>query len=100
MIKMEKTCSSLRCDVLHEGKLVGSMEGVTVTKWFLKNNYRYTGTFSRYKTENPEMNHSGIEVDIIFKDRKIKAKDARIQWIRAPTGNGTFLAGDMEYCEG
>lgn len=99
MIKMEKACSSLRCDVFCKGKLIGKMEGVNITQWFLKNQYRYTGAFSRFTTTKPELSRSGITVDIIFRDRKIMAKDAAIGWIRGPNKNGTFLAKSIEYSE-
>jgi hypothetical protein len=96
MIKMERTCSSLKCDVLHKGIIIGKMEGVNVTQWFLKNHYSYTGAFSRFVTENPELNRSGIKVDIVFNDRNIVAKDACISWIRGPAKNGTFHAKRIE----
>ena len=53
MLKMERTCSSLKCDVLLEGKLIGIMEGVNLIQWFLKNKYSFKGSFSRFITFNP-----------------------------------------------
>jgi hypothetical protein len=97
MIKMERTCSSLRCNVVYNGKLIGRMEGVSLTQWFLKNKYSYKGSFSKFITENPADSCSGIIVDIIFLDRKLIAKDAKIGWIRAPGKNGTFHASKIEY---
>ena len=99
MIKIERTCSSLKCDVVHKGEKIGKMEGVCVTQWFLKNHYNYTGAFSRFVTEKPELSRSGIKVDIVFKDRKIVAKDACIGWIRGPSKNGTFSAKSIEYAD-
>jgi hypothetical protein len=96
MIKMEKTCGSLRCDVLHEGKRIGHMDGVNITQWFLKNRYRYTGTFSRFITEDPSDSHSGIEVDIIFPDKKLVIKDALVEWMKGPCKNGTFHSYKIE----
>jgi len=99
MIKIERTCSSLKCDVLHKGEVIGKMEGVSVTQWFLKNHYNYTGAFSRFITDQPELSRSGIKVDIVFNDRKIVAKDACIGWIRGPTKNGTFSAKTIEFAD-
>ena len=94
---MERTCSSLKCDVLHKGNLIGYMEGVSLTQWFLKNKYRYKGSFSKFITENPANCCQGIIVDIIFSDRKLMAKNARIEWMRSPGKNGTFEASKIEY---
>lgn len=99
MIKMERSCSSLKCDVMHKGELIGMMEGVSVTQWFLKNHYNYTGAFSRFVTSKPELSRSGIKVDIIFTDRNIIAKDACIDWIRGPSKNGTFSAKSIEFAD-
>ena len=99
MLKMERTCSSLRCDVMYNGKLIGHMEGVTLIQWFLKNKYSYKGSFSKFLTFNPADSCSGIIVDIIFSDKNLIAKNARIGWIRAPGCNGTFQASKMEYYE-
>ncbi|HHY00893.1 MAG TPA: hypothetical protein GX531_05925 [Methanothermobacter sp.] len=99
MIKIERTCSSLKCDVVHKGELIGKMEGVSITQWFMKNHYNYTGAFSRFVTDNPELSRSGITVDIVFNDRKIVAKEACIEWIRGPTKNGTFSAKNIEYAD-
>ncbi len=97
MLKMERTCSSLKCDVLLEGKLIGIMEGVNLIQWFLKNKYSFKGSFSRFITFNPEDYGAGITVDIIFRDKKLIARNAKIEWIRAPGENGTFNASKMEY---
>ncbi len=97
MLKMERTCSSLRCDVMCEGKLIGRMEGVSLTQWFLKNKYAYKGSFSKFITLNPDDCCSGITVDIIFLDRNLIARDAKIGWLRAPGKNGTFQASKIEY---
>lgn len=99
MIKMERTCSSLRCNVICEGELIGRMEGVNITQWFLKNRYSYKGSFSKFITKNPADSCSGITVDIIFLDRNLIAKDAKIGWMRAPGKNGTFQASQIEYYE-
>lgn len=99
MIKMEKTCSSPKCNVMHKGKLIGYMDGVGLIQWFLKNKYCYRGSFSRFITDDPEYNRSGIIVDIIFLDKRIMAKDAKIEWLKAPCKNGTFIANNMEYSD-
>lgn len=99
MLKMERTCNSLRCDVMYNDELVGHMEGVTLTQWFLKNKYCYKGSFSKFITFNPDNSCSNIVVDIIFPDKNLVAKNARIGWIRAPGKNGTFQASKMEYYE-
>ncbi|HMK54809.1 MAG TPA: hypothetical protein VK444_08535 [Methanobacteriaceae archaeon] len=96
---MEKTCSSLKCDVFRNGELIGKMEGVSLTQWFLKNQYRYTGAFSRFTTNKPELSRAGITVDIKFSDLNIMAKNASIGWIKGPNKNGTFSAKSIEYCE-
>ncbi|AXV37412.1 MAG: hypothetical protein KO217_03560 [Methanobacteriaceae archaeon] len=96
MIKMERTCGSLRCDVIQNGKKIGRMDGVNVTQWFLKNKYRYTGTFSRFLSNKPEDNYTGARIDIIFNDKKIVVKDAEIEWIKNTTKNGTFHAAGIE----
>lgn len=97
---MERTCNSLRCDVMCEGKLIGRMEGVCLTQWFLKNQYSYKGSFSKFFTENPDDCRPGIVVDIIFSDKKLIIKEARIGWINAFGPNGTFQAAGIEYYEG
>ncbi len=84
---------------MYNGKLIGYMEGVTLTQWFLKNKYSYKGSFSKFITFNPDDSRSGIMVDIVFLDKNLIAKDARIGWIRAPGRNGTFQASIMEYYE-
>lgn len=96
MIKMERSCNSLKCDVLYEGKLIGFMEGVNLIQWFLKNKYSYQGSFSKFVTENPDYCCSGITVDIIFHDKKLIARDAKIGWMRASGKNGTFHASKVE----
>ena len=93
---MEKTCGSPRCDVIQHGKNIGHMDGVNMTQWFLKNRYRYTGTFSRFITDNPDDSHSGIEVDIIFPDKKLIIKGAMVEWMKGPCKNGTFHASNIE----
>ncbi|HEX3013517.1 MAG TPA: hypothetical protein VHO92_04490 [Methanobacterium sp.] len=99
MLKMERTCSSLKCDVMRNGKLIGHMEGVTLTQWFLKNRYIFKGSFSKFVAFNLEDSCSDIMVDIIFSDKNLIARNARIEWIRAPGKNGTFQASKMEYYE-
>lgn len=99
MLKMERTCNSLKCNVLHEGKLIGHMNGVNLTQWFLKNKYSYKGSFSNFVTKNPEHRCVGITVDIIFLDLKLVAKDSRIEWINAFGLNGTFQSLRIEYCD-
>ena len=99
MLKMERACSSLRCNVMCNGELMGRMEGVNLTQWFLKNKYSYKGSFSNFITINPADSRSGITVDIIFLDKNLVAKDSRIGWIKAPGKNGTFQASRMEYYE-
>ncbi len=99
MLKMERTCNSLKCDVLYNGELIGYMEGVNLIQWFLKNRYSYKGSFSKFITLNPVDDYSGMVVDIIFSDKNLIAKNARIEWIRAPGMNGTFQASNMEYYE-
>ncbi|MDI6644673.1 MAG: hypothetical protein QME14_06390 [Methanobacteriaceae archaeon] len=96
MIKMERTCGCLRCDVIHNGEKIGRMEGVNVTQWFLKNKYSYTGTFSRFLSDIPYEDCAGTTIDIIFNDKKIVVKDAEIEWIRNSTKNGTFHATKIE----
>jgi hypothetical protein len=99
MIKMERTCGSLRCDVMKEGKKIGHMDGLNVTQWFLKNKYMYTGSFSRFVTENPEDSHSGIKIDIIISEKRFIIKDACIEWMKSPLNNGTFNAKGIESYE-
>lgn len=99
MLKMERTCSSLKCDVLHEGEFIGHMEGVNLTQWFLKDRYSIKGSFSKFSTENPDYVRPGIVVDIIFPDKKIIARDARIEWINSFGTNGTFQAKNTESCD-
>jgi hypothetical protein len=99
MLKMEKTCSSLKCDVMYNGKLIGHMKGVTLTQWFLKNRYSYRGSFSKFITFDPADDYTGITVDIIFLDKNLVAKNSKIEWMRAPGRNGTFQASNMEYYE-
>ncbi len=96
MIKMERTCGCMRSDVMLNGKKIGTMEGVYLTQWFVKNRYRYTGTFSRYNTEDPQHRTPGLTVDIVFPDKHIVIKEAFIEWIREPGGSGTFNAKGIE----
>ncbi|HML05147.1 MAG TPA: hypothetical protein VK426_05170 [Methanobacterium sp.] len=97
MIKMESTCSSLKCDVIYKGSVIGHMEGVNLIQWFLKNKYCYRGSFSNFLTIDPEDCCAGIVVDIVFNDKNLIAKDARIEWINSYGKNGTFNAAKMEY---
>ena len=60
MIIMEKTCGSYKCDVMHDGKKIGYMNGVNLIHWFVKNRYRYTGTFSRFVTSDPSESPFGF----------------------------------------
>ena len=96
MIIMERTCGSYRCDVFQDGKLIGKMDGVNLIQWFVKNSYRYTGTFSRFTTMDPNRNQSNITVDIIFANKRIIIKDARVEWIKNQNQNGTFQATKIE----
>jgi hypothetical protein len=96
MIKMERTCGSFKCDVIQNGKKIGYMDGVNLTQWFVKNKYRYTGTFSRFITINPLESHSGINVDIVFGDKSIVIKDAMVEWMKSTAKNGTFHAEKVE----
>jgi hypothetical protein len=96
MIKMERTCGCLRCDVMFHGEKIGTMEGVYLTQWFVKNRYRFTGTFARYLTEDPQYKVPGVTVDIVFPDKQIVIKEAFIEWIRQPDGGGTFNARGIE----
>ena len=86
----------MRADVLYEGKKVGTMEGVYLTQWFVKNKYRFTGTFTRYFTEDSKYRESGAKVDIVFQDKKIIIKKACIEWVKEPMGSGTFNALGIE----
>jgi hypothetical protein len=99
MIIMERTCGSYKCDVVHDGEVIGRMDGVNVIQWFVKNRYRYTGTFSRFVTTNPNCNQSDIEVDIIFSNKRIVIKDAKVEWIKSRNQNGTFHAAKIESYE-
>lgn len=100
MLKMERTCNSLRCKVMYKSELIGRMEGVCLTQWFIKNKYKYKGSFSNFFTENDDYCSPGIIVDIIFSDKKLIIKEARIEWINAFGTNGTFQAAGIEYYEG
>lgn len=97
MLKMEKSCSSFKCDVLIEGELIGHMEGVNVIQWFLKNQYSYRGSFSNFETIDSDYCCPGAIVDVVFQDKKLIARNARIEWINAFGKNGTFTASKMEY---
>jgi hypothetical protein len=96
MIKMERCCGSLRCDVIQEGIKIGHMDGVNLTQWFVKNRYHYTGTFSRFITLDPDNSHSGITIDIAFLDKPFLIKNARVEWMKSPMRNGTFHAEKIE----
>ena len=99
MIIMEKTCGSYKCDVMRKGKRIGHMDGVNLIQWFVKNKYRYTGTFSRFVTNDPDDFQSGIDIDIVFSNRRIIIKDATIEWIKSANQNGTFHAVKIESYE-
>ena len=99
MIIMEKTCGSYKCDVMQEGKRIGRMDGVNLIQWFVKNRYRYTGTFSRFVTNDPNESQSGMDIDIIFSNKRVIIKDAKIEWIKSQNQNGTFHAARIESYE-
>jgi hypothetical protein len=99
MIIMEKTCGSYKCDVMQEGKRIGHMDGVNLIQWFVKNRYRYTGTFSRFVTNDPNESQSGMDIDIIFSNKRVIIKDAKIEWIKSQNQNGTFHAAKIESYE-
>jgi len=99
MIIMEKTCGSYKCDVMRKGKLIGYMDGVNLIQWFVKNKYHYTGTFSRFVTNDPDDFQSGIDIDIVFSNKRIIIKDATIEWIKSENQNGTFHAAKIESYE-
>ncbi len=99
MIIMEKTCGSYKCDVMQEGKRIGRMDGVNLIQWFVKNKYRYTGTFSRFVTNDPSESQSGMDIDIIFSNKRVIIKDAKIEWIKSQNQNGTFHAARIESYE-
>jgi len=100
MIKMEKTCGSPKVEVMKDGKRIGHMDGMNVIQWFLKNKYKYTGTFSRFITEDPDDSHSGIKIDIVIPEKHLIIKDACIEWMKSPLNNGTFNAKRIESYEG
>ena len=99
MIKMEKTCGSYKCEVMHDGKKIGYMDGVNLIHWFVKNRYRYTGTFSRFVTSDPYEKQSCLDLDIVFSNKRIVIKNARIEWMKSPNQNGTFHAATIESYE-
>ncbi len=99
MIKMEKTCGSPKVEVMKDGKRIGHMDGMNVIQWFLKNKYKYTGTFSRFITEDPDDSHSGIKIDIVIPEKHLIIKDACIEWMKSPLNNGTFNAKRIESYE-
>ena len=99
MIIMEKTCGSYKCDVMQDGKRIGRMDGVNLIQWFVKNKYRYTGTFSRFVTNDPNESQSGMDIDIIFSNKRVIIKDAKIEWIKSQNQNGTFHAARIESYE-
>jgi hypothetical protein len=84
---------------MHDGKVIGHMDGVNLIQWFVKNRYRYTGTFSRFKTSDPKDSKSGIDIDIVFSNKRVVIKNARIEWIKSPNQNGTFHATNIESYE-
>ena len=96
---MERTCGSYKCDVMQEGKRIGRMDGVNLIQWFVKNRYRYTGTFSRFVTNDPSESQSGMDIDIIFSNKRVIIKDAKIEWIKSQNQNGTFHATRIESYE-
>lgn len=98
MIIMERTCGSYKCDVMHDGKLIGHMDGVNIIQWFVKNKYRYTGTFSRFVTNNPE-DQSCLDIDIVFSNKRIVIKNACVEWMKSPNNNGTFHSYKIESYE-
>ncbi|MCK9151415.1 hypothetical protein [Methanobacterium alcaliphilum] len=98
MIKMERTCGCMHADVLHDGEKIGTMDGVYLTQWFVKNKYRFTGTFTRYFTDQLKYRKPGTKVDIVFPDKKIIIKEVCIEWVREPIGSGTFNASRIESC--
>lgn len=98
MIIMERTCGSYKCDVIQNGELIGHMDGVNLIQWFVKNRYRYTGTFSRFITNNTDYDMD-INIDIVFANKKIVIKDAKVEWIKNKNQNGTFHAAKIESYE-
>ncbi len=99
MLKMEKTCCSLKCDVLHGGELIGYMEGVYITQWFIKNKYLFKGSFNIFIQKSDENFNVGIIVDIIFPDKKLIARDAKVGGINSYGKNGTFEASKLDHYE-
>ncbi len=99
MIIMERICGSYKCEVIHKGKRIGNMDGVNLIQWFVKNKYRYTGSFSRFVTTDPNERQSGIDVDIVFSNKRIIIKNARVEWMKNPNQNGTFHATNIESYE-
>lgn len=99
MIRMEKSCGSTKCDVIKKGRKIGHMDGLNIIQWFLKNKYRYTGTFSRFVTDDPDDSHSGIKIDIIIPEKHLIIKDACVDWMKSPLNNGTFHAKSIESYE-
>ncbi len=100
MLKMERTCDALRCDVYFEGELVGIMEGVNLIQWFIKNKYSYRGSFSKFMAFDQEFEKIGTIFDIVFRGKKVIVRNVRIQWINAFGENGTFTASNLEYFDG
>lgn len=93
---MERTYGCLRAIVLFEGKKIGTMEGVYLTQWFVKNKYRFTGTFNRYLAEDSQFRSPGARVDVVLPDKNLIVKNVFIEWIRKSSGNGTFNAERIE----
>jgi hypothetical protein len=96
MIKMERTYGCFRANVLVDGRQIGTMEGVYITQWFVKNKYRFTGSFNRYLTDEPEYYQPGVKVDVVLPEKQIIVKNVFIEWIRKPSGSGTFNAERIE----
>ena len=99
MLKLEKTCNSRKCSVLIDGELIGYMEGVNLTQWFIKNKYSFKGSFSNFITFDQDIDLVGKIVDIVFNDKKLIARQAKIDWINSYGTNGTFTAFKIEYYE-
>lgn len=96
MIKMERTYGCFRANVLVDGRQIGTMEGVYITQWFVKNKYRFTGSFNRYLTDEPDYYQPGVKVDVVLPEKQIIVKNVFIEWIRKPSGSGTFNAERIE----
>ena len=53
----------------------------------------------KFVTCDPEESKFGIDIDIIFSNKRIIIKNARIEWIKSPNQNGTFHAANIESYE-